>query len=51
MTGIAKSALAAPGATTKQVAEMLGFQYPQHFIRFFKKQAGCTPKEYLMNLS
>lgn len=51
MTNIAKSALVAPNATTKQVAEMLGFQYPQHFARFFKKQTGCTPKEYLIGLS
>lgn len=51
MTHMAKSALIAPYATTKQVSEMLGFQYPQHFIRFFKKQVGCTPKEYLLHLS
>ena len=51
MTTIAKNALLAPNATTKQVSEMLGFQYPQHFIRFFKKQVDCTPKEYLINLS
>ena len=30
----------------KQIADMLGFQYPQHFLRFFKKEVGCTPKEY-----
>ena len=29
-----------------QVADQLGFQYPQHFSRFFKKLAGMTPKEY-----
>ena len=24
----------------------LGFQYPQHFSRLFKKHVGCTPNEY-----
>ena len=43
---IAKSALLDPKMNTKQVADMLGFQYPQHFLRFFKKKVGCTPKEY-----
>ena len=46
MVNVAKNALIDPNLNTKQIAEMLGFQYPQHFIRFFKKQVGCTPKEY-----
>ncbi len=46
MVNVAKSALLDPEMNTKQIAEMLGFQYPQHFVRFFKKQTGCTPKEY-----
>ena len=29
-----------------QVAERLGFEYPQHFVRFFKQRTGMTPKEY-----
>ncbi len=47
----AKNALLDPGISTKQVAENLGFQYPQHFIRFFKKQTGQTPKEYRSGMS
>ena len=43
----AKNALFEPESSTKQIADMLGFQYPQHFLRFFKKEVGCTPKEYL----
>lgn len=46
MIHIAKSQLLDPMMNTKQVAEHLGFQYPQHFIRFFKKHVGVTPREY-----
>ena len=43
---MAKNVLLEPDASMKQIADMLGFQYPQHFLRFFKKEVGCTPKEY-----
>lgn len=29
-----------------QVSEELGFQYPQHLTKFFKKETGITPNEY-----
>ena len=29
-----------------QIADALGFQYPQHFTRFFKKYVGSTPMQY-----
>lgn len=29
-----------------QVGDMLGFDYPQHFVRFFKRRTGHTPREY-----
>lgn len=46
MLDFAKSSLADPQLNTKQIADLLGFQHPQHFIRFFKRQTGTTPKEY-----
>ncbi len=51
MLNHAKSALLDPDISTKQVAELLGFQYPQHFIRFFKKQTGQTPREYQLAMA
>lgn len=29
-----------------QISQRLGFEYPQHFVRFFKAQTGNTPSEY-----
>lgn len=43
---MAKNAMLTPALNTKQIADMLGFQQPQHFLRFFKREVGCTPKEY-----
>ena len=43
---MSKEAILNPRLNTKQIANMLGFQYPQHFLRFFKKRVGCTPKEF-----
>lgn len=42
----AKERIAAPGRTIAEVAYDLGFQYPQHFSRLFKKQTGETPNDY-----
>ncbi len=38
------------GQSVTQVAEELGFEYPQHFTRFFKKHAGLTPSKYVVSL-
>lgn len=42
----AKEALLSSDKTMSQIAYDLGFQYPQHFSRMFKRIAGCTPNEY-----
>lgn len=42
----AKNSLLEPRMSIKQVAENLGFEYPQHFMRFFKRHTGCTPTEF-----
>ena len=46
MIDAAKEGLLDPNKTIGQVAYELGFQYPQHFSRLFKKNVGCTPNEY-----
>lgn len=51
MISLAKDAMLDPDKNIKQIAETLGFQHPQHFVRFFKKQVGCTPKEYRLNIA
>lgn len=37
-------------ANIAQVAYDLGFEYPQHFSRMFKKHTGQTPTEYLKTI-
>ncbi|MDD6210860.1 MAG: helix-turn-helix domain-containing protein [Bacteroidales bacterium] len=46
MIDAAKEELLDPQKTVTQVAYTLGFQYPQHFARFFKRQVGLTPGQY-----
>lgn len=48
---IAKSRMAGTTDTVSHVAYSLGFQYPQHFCRQFKKLVGCTPGEYRMRMA
>lgn len=42
----AKQYLDDESLSVTQVANRLGFEYPQHFVRFFKRKTGFTPKEY-----
>lgn len=43
---LAKEHIVETGETVSQIAYTLGFQYPQHLCRLFKKRVGCTPNEY-----
>ena len=38
------------GNTVTEVAEALGFEYAQHFTRFFKKHTGMLPSKYVVSL-
>ncbi len=43
---VAKDRITSTQNTVTQIAYSLGFQYPQHLCRLFKKRVGCTPNEY-----
>ena len=47
----AKEALLSSGKTMSEIAYSLGFQYPQHLSRMFKRVVGCTPQEFRHGLS
>lgn len=47
MLNRAKLLLLDETSNVSQTAYSLGFQYPQHFIRFFKRKTGVTPREFI----
>lgn len=46
LINVAKEKILDPDKSISQVAYELGFQYPQHFTRMFKKVTGMTPNHY-----
>lgn len=42
----AKDLIAGSDKTMSEIAYSLGFAYPQHFSRLFKRETGMTPNEY-----
>ena len=51
MIELAKEQLMSSNKTMSQIAYEIGFQYPQHLNRLFKKRVGCTPNEYRLQNS
>lgn len=45
-----KDYLVGTDKTVSEIAYEVGFQYPHHLSRLFKKVAGCTPNEYRMQV-
>lgn len=46
VVSMAKQMILDDAYTINQIADSLGFQYPQHFTRFFKRHVGMSPREY-----
>ena len=45
-----KTQITTTNKTISEIAYQLGFQYPQQFTRLFKKEVGCTPNEYRLQV-
>jgi len=45
---IAKDRILSTEESVSEIAYSLGFKYPQHFTRAFKKITGYTPNDYRM---
>jgi len=43
---VAKEKIFDQSKSISQIANELGFKYPQHFTRLFKQKVGYSPNEY-----
>lgn len=48
---VAKTEIVSTNKNMNEIAYQLGFQYSQHFTRLFKKEVGCTPSQYRLQMS
>lgn len=48
LIAVAKERVFDPNKTVSEIAYELGFKYPQHFSRLFKRQVGHSPSEFRM---
>lgn len=48
---VAKEKLGDKSLNINEIAFALGFEYPNHFSRFFKNQTGISPSEYKLSLN
>ena len=46
MIEVAKEKIYNPNKSMSEIVYELGFKYPQHFTRMFKKQVGKSPLEF-----
>ena len=51
IVAVAKQRPAASAEDISVIAYDLGFQYPQHFTRLFKRLTGESPRQYREHLS
>ena len=51
MANVAKNQIIGSSMSISEISYSLGFRYPQHFSRWFKRMAGSTPNQYRTQLN